>query len=132
MPHLSASGLWRSFWRNNLHSTVFLSPPGVCLWSPAQMFRQGRGVRAMTDVSSMFPYCWLSSVSVKATSVIHQATGEYDCEHSCWKPPPQPMSSFFWRKTSCLFSQVTSSKVLLVFEFRVAYQPPNFGCDTGW
>ena len=31
--------------------------PGVCLWSPAQIFKQVRGVLATTDVSSMLPYC---------------------------------------------------------------------------
>ena len=58
VPHLNASGLWRSFCLNDRHSTVFLSPPGVCLWSPAQMLIQVRGVRAMTDVFFFPPTAW--------------------------------------------------------------------------
>ena len=119
VPHLSARGRWRSFWRNSRHSTVFLRPPGVCLWSPAQIFKQVRGVLATTAVSSMLPYCWLSSVSVNTTSVIHRATGRIEStlvgthphslsaisfasDDSFWAPYSLPTYQFWvWCMAAC-------------------------------
>ena len=70
-PQRKARGRCKSFCLNSRDSAVFLRPPGVCRWSPAHTLRHVRGVRPMTEVSS----CWLSSVRVRATSLIHVATG---------------------------------------------------------
>ena len=45
--------------RNFLASSVCCSPPGVCLWSPDQISKHVRGVRAAAIVaaSSMLPHC---------------------------------------------------------------------------
>ena len=40
-------------------------------------------------------------------------------EHSCWKPPSQPMSNLFCLRTSWRFSHVTSNEVPLVRFFFV-------------
>ena len=63
----------------------------ACLWSPHQMTRHLRGVRATAEASSRLPYCCPSSLRATSASSIHVATGLYGCWHSWWKPPPHPM-----------------------------------------
>ena len=58
-----------------------------------------RGILAMAEASSKFPYCWPSSLRATSTSAIQRATGLYGCVHSWWKPPPQPMMTCLVRKT---------------------------------
>ena len=53
----SASGRLSNSRRNFLASSVCCSPPGVCLWSPDQISKHVRGVRAIVAASSMLPYC---------------------------------------------------------------------------
>ena len=79
---LSAIGRRKSFRRKALASSVFLSPPGVCLWSPHQITRHLRGARAIAEASSRFPYCCPSSLRATSVSSIHDATGLYGCWHS--------------------------------------------------
>ena len=108
-----------------LASSLLRSPPGVCLWSPHQTTRPLRGTRAMAEDSSRFPYCWPSSLRAMSTSPIHLASGLYGCEHSWWKPPPQPMITCFPRRTSLRKAGGTSNLVLLAGPFSSSVTPTN-------
>ena len=122
---LKAMGLRISLRLKALASSLLRSPPGVCLWSPHQTTRPLRGSRAMAGDSSRFPYCWPSSLRAMSTSLIHLATGLYGCEHSWWKPPPQPMITCFPRKTSLRKPGGTSNLVLLAGPFSSSVTPTN-------
>ena len=77
----------------------------------------------IAEDSSRFPYCWPSSLRAMSTSLIHLATGLYGCEHSWWKPPPQPMITCFPRKRSLRKPGGTSNLVLLAGPFSSSVTP---------
>ena len=125
---LSAIGRRRSFRRKAFASSVFLNPPGVCLWSPHQMTRHLCGVRAIAEASSRLPYCCPSSLRATSASSIHVATGLYGCWHSWWKPPPHPIITCLLLRTSLRKagrcpSQSCWQVLFAVQHSRLIYQP---------
>ena len=61
LPGLGDNTVWAVLRRNFLAPSVCCNPPGVCLWSPDQISKHVRGVRAVVAASSVLPYCWPSS-----------------------------------------------------------------------
>ena len=73
-------------------SSVFLIPPGVCLWSPVLATKHLRGGRAAAAVSSMLPYCCPSSMSAKSTLKVMKQKGA-----GSWRGPASSASAR-WNK----------------------------------